>query len=89
MLLALAHAGRALGRPDLFAVADALGDALEGSWRMPHGGYFEGEIAVCPPYRQNPHMHLLESFMACTRRAARRAGGGTPNMLRASAPARS
>ena len=64
MLLALAHAGRALERPDLFAVAEALGDALERAWRLPHGGYFEGEIAVCPPYRQNPHMHLLESFIA-------------------------
>lgn len=64
MLLALAHAGRALGRPDLFVVAGKLGDALEAAWRLPHGGYFEGEIAVCPPYRQNPHMHLLESFIA-------------------------
>ncbi len=64
MLLALAHAGRALARPDLFVVADELGDALEGAWRLPHGGFFEGEIAVCPPYRQNPHMHLLESFIA-------------------------
>ena len=64
MLLALAHAGRALERPKLFAVAEELGDALETSWRLPHGGYFEGEIAVCPPYRQNPHMHLLECFIA-------------------------
>jgi mannose-6-phosphate isomerase len=64
MLLALAHAGRALGRADLFAAAEALDDALEIRWRLPHGGYWEGEIAPCPPYRQNPHMHLLESFMA-------------------------
>jgi mannose-6-phosphate isomerase len=64
MLLALAHAGRALGRADLFAVAEALDDALDAQWRPPHGGYHEGEIAVCPPYRQNPHMHLLEGFMA-------------------------
>jgi len=64
MLLALAYAGRALERPKLFAVAEELGDALEKSWRLPHGGYFEGEIAVCPPYRQNPHMHLLECFTA-------------------------
>jgi mannose-6-phosphate isomerase len=64
MLLALAHAGRALGRPDLFDVSEELGDALEMSWRLPHGGYHEGEIAVCPPYRQNPHMHLLECFIA-------------------------
>jgi mannose-6-phosphate isomerase len=64
MLLALAHAGRALGRADLFAAAEALDDALEARWRLPHGGYWEGEIAPCPPYRQNPHMHLLESFIA-------------------------
>ena len=64
VLLALAHAGRALARPDLFAAAEALGDRLEKSWRRSHGGYFEGEIAVCPPYRQNPHMHLLEGFIA-------------------------
>jgi mannose-6-phosphate isomerase len=64
MLLALAHAGRALGRNDFFAAAEALDDALEAQWRLPHGGYWEGEIASCPPYRQNPHMHLLESFIA-------------------------
>ncbi len=64
MLLALAHAGRALGRADLFAVADALADALDAQWRLPHGGYHEGDIAACPPYRQNPHMHLMESFIA-------------------------
>ena len=63
MLLALAHAGRALERPDLFTRAEELGDAVNESWRLPHGGYFEGEIAVCPPCRQNPHMHLLESFI--------------------------
>lgn len=67
MLLALAHAGRALERSDLFAVAEELGDALDRSWRLPHGGYFEGEIAICPPFRQNPHMHLLECFVALHR----------------------
>ncbi len=64
MLLAFAHAGRALDRPDLFGAAEALDDALNAHWRLPHSGYYEGEIAVCPPYRQNPHMHLLESFIA-------------------------
>jgi mannose/cellobiose epimerase-like protein (N-acyl-D-glucosamine 2-epimerase family) len=64
MLLAFAYAGRSLGCPELFAVAEELGDVLEKSWRLPHGGYYEGEIAVCPPFRQNPHMHLLESFIA-------------------------
>ena len=60
MLLALAYAGRPLERPEL----EDLGEALEENWRLPHGGYYEGEIAVCPPYRQNPHMHLLECFIA-------------------------
>lgn len=64
VLLALAYAAQALARPQLFAVADALADALDAQWRLPHGGYHEGDIAVCPPYRQNPHMHLLESFIA-------------------------
>ena len=64
LLLALAYAGRALQRPDLFSAAEDLGDALERHWRLPHGGYYEGEIAICPPYRQNPHMHLLECFIA-------------------------
>ena len=58
------RAGRS-SAPDLFAAAEKLGDALEqAAGGMPHGGYFEGEIAVCPPYRQNPHMHLLECFIA-------------------------
>jgi mannose-6-phosphate isomerase len=64
MLLALAHAGRALEREDLFRAAEALDDTLDAHWRLPHGGYNEGEIASCPPYRQNPHMHMLESFIA-------------------------
>ena len=64
MLLAFAHAGRALGRPDLLQAAEALDEALQTRWRLRHGGYFEGEIAPCPPFRQNPHMHLLESFIA-------------------------
>ena len=67
MLLSLAHAGRGLERPDLFDAAGELGDALDRSWRLPHGGYFEGEIAVCPPHRQNPYMHLLECFVALHR----------------------
>src|SRR5208283_2351181 len=39
MLLALAHAGRATGDEKLFAAAEALDDALEAHWRLPHGGY--------------------------------------------------
>ncbi|HUO53397.1 MAG TPA: AGE family epimerase/isomerase, partial [Rhodoblastus sp.] len=64
MLLALAHIGRAAQRPDFFVAAEALDDALDADWRLGHGGYFEGEIAQCPPFRQNPHMHLFEAFIA-------------------------
>ena len=74
MLLALAHAGAALGRPEFFDAAIELDAALDRHWRLPHGGYFEGEIAECPPYRQNPHMHLLEAFIALQAATGRRAG---------------
>jgi mannose/cellobiose epimerase-like protein (N-acyl-D-glucosamine 2-epimerase family) len=63
-LLALAHAGRALGDPALFAAADELADLLDSRWRLASGAYHEGEIALTPPRRQNPHMHLLEAFIA-------------------------
>ena len=72
MLLALAHAGRALERPELFAVAEELGDALDKAWRLPHGGYFEGEIAVCPPYRQKP-AHASARMLHRAPRGERRA----------------
>ena len=61
-LFCLAHAGRALARPDLWDIADATMDRLE-AWRHPHGGFREGEIDG-PPRRQNPHMHLLEAAFA-------------------------
>jgi mannose-6-phosphate isomerase len=67
MLLALAFAGRATARNDFLAAAEHLDDVLEARWRGSHGGYHEGEIAQCPPYRQNPHMHLLEGFIALYR----------------------
>jgi mannose/cellobiose epimerase-like protein (N-acyl-D-glucosamine 2-epimerase family) len=61
-LFCLAHAGRALGRTDLFATAEATMDRLD-AWRHPKGGFREGEIDG-PPRRQNPHMHLLEASLA-------------------------
>lgn len=64
MLLALAHIGRVTQHEHFIAAAEQLDDALDAHWRLPHGGYFEGEIAQCPPFRQNPHMHLLEGFIA-------------------------
>jgi len=62
VLFCLAHAGRALGRPDLWSLADTTMDALE-TWRHPKGGFREGEVDG-PPRRQNPHMHLLEAAFA-------------------------
>lgn len=63
-LFALAHAGRALGRNDLFDVAEEIQDILDAKWARPEGGYWEGELTPCPPYRQNPHMHMLETALA-------------------------
>lgn len=63
-LFALAHAGHGLQRQELFEHALNLLDVLEQSWRRPEGGFWEGEITPCPPYRQNPHMHLLEAALA-------------------------
>jgi mannose/cellobiose epimerase-like protein (N-acyl-D-glucosamine 2-epimerase family) len=63
-LFALAHAGDALGRPDLFGLALTVLDAMEKDWSRPQGGYWEGDITPCPPYRQNPHMHMFEAALA-------------------------
>lgn len=63
-LFALAHAGEALGRKDLFAAAERVLDQLEEQWSRAQGGYWEGEVTPCPPYRQNPHMHLFEAGLA-------------------------
>lgn len=63
MLLALAHAGRALDRPDLFAEAHRLTDLIEAQWRHPAGGFVNGDNNAGPRL-QNPHMHVLEAFNA-------------------------
>ncbi len=63
-LFALAHAGRALGRPDYFAIANKVMDRMDTEWRRPEGGFWEGQITPCPPYRQNPHMHMFEAAYA-------------------------
>ncbi|WP_407049804.1 AGE family epimerase/isomerase [Methyloraptor flagellatus] len=63
-LFMFAHAGRTLERPELFDHARALFAAMERDWRDPRGGFREGEIAECPPRRQNPHMHLFEAAQA-------------------------
>lgn len=63
MLFCLAHAARALGRPELFAVAEGHADALEAAWRHPAGGFVERDIPR-PHRHQNPHMHFFEAFSA-------------------------
>jgi len=71
VILGFAEAARALGRSDFLAAAIATREQLQRAWRDPGGGYREGEIS---PHtgRQNPHMHLLEAFLAlhATTRAA-------------------
>jgi len=64
VLFALGIAGGALGRRDWFEEAAALLENLEVQWRHPLGGFREGEIVDRRIRRQNPHMHLLEAFLA-------------------------
>lgn len=64
MLFALGSAGGALGQAEWFDHAEELLDTLEAQWSHPLGGFREGEIADTRVRRQNPHMHLLEAFMA-------------------------
>jgi mannose-6-phosphate isomerase len=63
VILGLAEAGRVLARADFVAAATATRRRLQTAWEHPSGGYREGAIA---PHsgRQNPHMHLLEAFLA-------------------------
>jgi mannose/cellobiose epimerase-like protein (N-acyl-D-glucosamine 2-epimerase family) len=64
VLLGLAEASRALSRPDLLSAAEELAQWCEQHWAHPAGGYQEGEITEPGLRRQNPHMHLLEAFLA-------------------------
>lgn len=78
VLFALGSAGGALGRQDWFDAAEELHHTLQHAWGHPSGGFREGEIADPRVRRQNPHMHLLEAFLAlhegsgrpCFRKAA-------------------
>ena len=63
VILGLAETGRALRRDDFVDAARATCARLEAAWADPAGGFHEGEIAPHPG-RQNPHMHLLEAFLA-------------------------
>lgn len=65
VLLALAQAILALPNDRRsYAAARSLTTWLEENWRHPDGGYYEGEIVTPDIRRQNPHMHLLEAFIA-------------------------
>jgi mannose/cellobiose epimerase-like protein (N-acyl-D-glucosamine 2-epimerase family) len=71
ILFALGTAGGALGRGDLFDAAEDLLDVLEREWARPNGGFTEGEIVDGAILRQNPHMHLLEAFLALAQESGR------------------
>jgi mannose/cellobiose epimerase-like protein (N-acyl-D-glucosamine 2-epimerase family) len=66
-LFALGHAAAALDRPDLLVVAGEIMDVIDAKWRRSEGGFWEGEITPCPPYRQNPHMHMFEAALSLHR----------------------
>ena len=59
-LFALAHAGNALERPDAFMAARAIQGVVT-DWQRLEGGFWEGVLTPCPPFRQNPHMHMFEA----------------------------
>jgi mannose-6-phosphate isomerase len=63
VLLALASASRVLPPAALRREALDLAGFLDGRLAHPAGGYAEG-LPPTLPRRQNPHMHLLEAFLA-------------------------
>ena len=66
-LLALAWHARVSGRRSSLALADSLLAFLDNALGADNGGYLEGLPLDDPRNalrRQNPHMHLLEAFMA-------------------------
>ena len=71
VLFALGTAGGALQRSEWFDQAEALLTALEAKWKHPLGGFTEGEIVDTRIRRQNPHMHLLEAFLALSEASGR------------------
>lgn len=72
VLLALSEASHALQRPDLLAKADETVAWLEANWALPQGGFQEGDVTPVPPHRQNPHMHMFETFLALHEATGRR-----------------
>ena len=60
VLFALAAAAKSLaGREDLHALAQKVRDRLIANWKHPVIGFTEAL-----PLKSNPHMHLLEAFLA-------------------------
>ena len=72
VLFALGTAGAALDDHSYFDEAEALLDELEARWTHGFGGFQEGEVADPRLRRQNPHMHLLEAFLALEEASGRR-----------------
>ena len=64
VLLALGTAAGALRQGAWLHEAETLLDRIESEWRHASGGFREGEIVDPRIRRQNPHMHLLEAFLA-------------------------
>lgn len=62
-LTALSWAHRAGAGGDLEARADRLADLLDARLSDPHGGYLDDDTGS-DRRRANPHMHLLEAFIA-------------------------
>lgn len=63
-MFALGNAANALNDAKLFEEAKSLLSRLNEKWARQEGGFWEGEITPCPPYRQNPHMHIFEAAFA-------------------------
>ncbi len=63
LLLACAWQYRALANSASLQQAEVITDFLDTKLADPHGGWLEG-LPPVSPRRQNPHMHLLEAFLA-------------------------
>ena len=64
ILFALAWAYRLSGEPALLAVAQKTVAEVESIFHAPHGGFADAVPAPDNIRRQNPHMHLLEAYLA-------------------------
>ena len=64
-LLGIASYVEATGKGQALVLADETLAHLDGAMRAPHaGGFVEALPVPSGPRRQNPHMHLLEAFLA-------------------------